>query len=76
LTKAGFPGVNLAIATPFTETGEIDFARFEALIDTYLEAGVHGFVLGSGTGMHVYLTEAARLPVSRTALDGLRGHDD
>ncbi|QXH49894.1 dihydrodipicolinate synthase family protein [Pseudomonas fakonensis] len=52
-----FPGINLAITTPFDAQGKIDFARFEALIERYLAAGVQGFVLSSGTGMHVYLSK-------------------
>lgn len=58
MTGAAFSGVNLAIMTPFDARGAIDFARFDALIEMYLEAGVSGFVLSSGTGMHVYLSEA------------------
>ncbi|MFJ4153705.1 dihydrodipicolinate synthase family protein [Pseudomonas sp. NPDC089752] len=52
-----FSGVNLAITTPFDAQGKIDFACFERLIERYLAAGVHGFVLSSGTGMHVYLSK-------------------
>jgi len=52
-----FDGVNLAITTPFDANGKIDYARFEALLERYLAAGVHGFVLSSGTGMHVYLSK-------------------
>jgi 4-hydroxy-tetrahydrodipicolinate synthase len=63
-----FPGVNLAIATPFDAAGKIDFARFERLIEQHLEAGVRGFVLSSGTGMHVYLSnEESKALVSRGA---------
>lgn len=53
-----FSGVNLAITTPFDAQGKIDYARFQILIERYLAAGVHGFVLSSGTGMHVYLSQA------------------
>ncbi|MDR0211005.1 MAG: dihydrodipicolinate synthase family protein [Pseudomonas putida] len=52
-----FSGINLAITTPFDEHGRIDFARFETLIERYLAAGIQGFVLSSGTGMHVYLSQ-------------------
>ncbi|MFK5733892.1 dihydrodipicolinate synthase family protein [Pseudomonas urmiensis] len=52
-----FTGVNLAITTPFDAHGKIDYARFESLIERYIAAGVHGFVLSSGTGMHVYLSK-------------------
>lgn len=51
-------GIHLAMQTPFHADGRIDFPLFESLIDRYVEAGVHGLVLGSGTGQHPYLTEA------------------
>ncbi len=52
-----FPGLNLAIATPFDAEGRIDYGRLEQNIERYLALGVPGFVLSSGTGMHVYLTK-------------------
>lgn len=52
-----FSGVNLAITTPFDAQGRIDYARFESLLERYIAAGVQGFVLSSGTGMHVYLSK-------------------
>ncbi|TGS71673.1 dihydrodipicolinate synthase family protein [Mesorhizobium sp. M3A.F.Ca.ET.201.01.1.1] len=55
---ADLKGINLAMQTPFTASGAIDYATFEALIDKYVAAGVHGLVLGAGTGQHPYLTEA------------------
>ncbi|WP_306303028.1 dihydrodipicolinate synthase family protein [Pseudomonas sp. NBRC 111133] len=45
------------MTTPFDAQGKIDYAGFEALIERYIAAGVHGFVLSSGTGMHVYLSK-------------------
>lgn len=51
-------GINLAMMTPFKADGAIDFAKFEDLIERYLDAGMHGFVFSSGTGQHAYLTEA------------------
>ncbi|NML76793.1 dihydrodipicolinate synthase family protein [Rhizobium sp. S-51] len=56
MTDFPFPGLNLAIATPFGADGSIDFARLEENIERYLSVDVDGFVLSSGTGMHVYLT--------------------
>lgn len=56
MTSFAFPGINLALATPFDATGRIDLARMEANIERFLAAGVTGFVLSSGTGMHVYLS--------------------
>ena len=50
-------GINLAMQTPMHADGRIDYARWEELIDTYIDAGVHGLVLGAGTGQHPYLTQ-------------------
>ena len=49
-------GINLAMQTPMRADGSIDYARWEELIDIYIDAGVHGLVLGAGTGQHPYLT--------------------
>ena len=51
-------GINLAMQTPMHADGSIDYARWEALIDIYIDAGVQGLVLGAGTGQHPYLTRA------------------
>ena len=57
MTDFLFSGLNLALATPFDADGKIDFSRLEANIERYLAVGVRGFVLSSGTGMHVYLSQ-------------------
>lgn len=49
-------GINLAMQTPMHNDGSIDYKRWEELIDVYIETGVHGLVLGAGTGQHPYLT--------------------
>ncbi len=49
-------GINLAMQTPMFADGSIDYQRWEELIDLYVDAGVHGLVLGAGTGQHPYLT--------------------
>ncbi|OCC03651.1 dihydrodipicolinate synthase family protein [Labrys sp. WJW] len=51
-----FPGLNIALTTPFDAEGRVDLDRLEAHIERYVAAGVDGFVLSSGTGMHVYLS--------------------
>jgi len=51
-------GINLAMQTPMYEDGSIDFARWQELIDIYIDTDVHGIVLGAGTGQHPYLTQA------------------
>jgi 4-hydroxy-tetrahydrodipicolinate synthase len=52
-----FPGLNLALATPFDRAGRLDFARLEQNIEKYLNAGVKSFLVSSGTGIHVYLSQ-------------------
>ncbi|RDV00271.1 dihydrodipicolinate synthase family protein [Trinickia dinghuensis] len=52
-----FTGVNLAISTPNDSNGRIDYDRLEQLIERYIAVGIRGFVLSSGTGMHVYLSQ-------------------
>ncbi|RWO89889.1 dihydrodipicolinate synthase family protein [Mesorhizobium sp.] len=52
-----FPGLNLAITTPFDASGRIDWTRLRGLVERYLADGIKGFVLSSGTGMHVYLSK-------------------
>ncbi|QFT81988.1 4-hydroxy-tetrahydrodipicolinate synthase [Roseovarius sp. THAF27] len=54
---ADLAGINLAMQTPFGADGKIDFSEWDGLVDAYVDAGVHGLVLGSGTGQHPYLTE-------------------
>lgn len=73
MSKFEFAGVNLAIATPFDSNGKPDFKRLEELIEKYLAAGVHGFVLSSGTGMHVYLSEAESKEVIRFGAKVING---
>ena len=53
---ANLAGINLAMQTPMFADGSIDYLRWEALIDLYIDAGVQGLVLGAGTGQHPYLT--------------------
>jgi len=54
---AHLTGINLAMQTPMHDDGAIDHARWEELIDLYIDAGVHGLVLGAGTGQHPHLTQ-------------------
>ncbi|MGX5849278.1 dihydrodipicolinate synthase family protein [Mesorhizobium sp. PL10] len=56
MSDFAFSGLNLAITTPFDAQGRIDFGRLEQNIERYIAAGTRGFVLSSGTGMHVYLS--------------------
>lgn len=56
MTDFRFPGLNLAVTTPFDDRGRVDLGALEGHLEKYIAAGVDGFVLSSGTGMHVYLS--------------------
>ena len=43
-------GSVVALVTPFTEAGEIDFAALSSLVSFQLEAGTQGLVIGGSTG--------------------------
>ena len=43
-------GSIVALATPFTEAGEIDFAALSSLVSFQLEAGTEALVIGGTTG--------------------------
>lgn len=54
-------GIFAAMCTPMDDAGEvIDFGRYRTHIDDMVEAGLHGLVLGSGTGEYAYLTNDER----------------
>ena len=54
-------GIFAALCTPMDEHGQsIDLGRFRAHIDDMIEAGLHGLVLGSGTGEYAYLSPEER----------------
>ncbi|MFL2806592.1 MAG: dihydrodipicolinate synthase family protein [Paracoccaceae bacterium] len=51
-------GILAAMCTPMDKHGEaIDMGAYRAHIDEMIDAGLHGTVLGSGTGEYAYLTQ-------------------
>lgn len=45
MTAFAFPGLNLAVTTPFDAAGRIDLGRLEDHLEKYLAAGIDGVVL-------------------------------
>ncbi len=70
---ANLSGINLAMQTPFDESGCILWREWERLIDLYVDAGVHGLVLGSGTGQYPYLTEDECNRLYKTGIRRING---
>ena len=61
-------GINLAMQTPMFDDGSVDYARWQELIDIYIDAGVQGLVLATSSGAHM---SRKPLNVARTTLTGL-----
>jgi len=66
-------GINLAMQTPFNTDGSIDFALYEQLLEQYIDAGIHGIVLGAGTGQYVNLTEEECKKLYETGIKRING---
>ncbi len=58
---AELKGIFAAMCTPMDDSGDaIDPGRYRAHVDDMIEAGLHGLVLGSGTGEYAYLSDDER----------------
>lgn len=62
-----------ALATPFTEAGEIDLSAWRRLLDLQLEAGTQGLVVAGSTGEAAALFEAEYDLLLRTAVEAVAG---
>lgn len=66
-------GVIPALATPFNASGELDTARAVALIDDYIQVGVHGISVAGSQGEFFSLDFEERkrlIEISTKAIDG------
>ena len=61
---AKLSGVVPAIVTPFTATGEFNERSFRDVMEYNIQAGVHGFWIGGGTGESVLLDDNENLRVA------------
>ena len=69
---ARFRGVVPAMATPFTEAGELDEPRIASLIDWYLAAGVHGISVAGSQGEFFAMNDSERtrlIEIAARAID-------
>ncbi len=62
-------GSIVALITPMTEAGEIDWAALENLVDWHLEQGTDGIVVAGSTGEGATLTEMERSELVRRVAD-------
>ncbi|MBI5447779.1 MAG: 4-hydroxy-tetrahydrodipicolinate synthase [Gammaproteobacteria bacterium] len=68
-----FRGSIVALVTPMTEDGAIDFNGLKCLIDWHIENDTDAFVLLGSTGEGICLTEHERRDVLATALAHING---
>ncbi len=68
-----FKGSIVALITPFTEGGEIDFLAFKELVDWHAEEGTSGIVCCGTTGEAPTLSEEEQQTLFKTAIDVAKG---
>jgi 4-hydroxy-tetrahydrodipicolinate synthase len=68
-----FHGVIPAMATPFTEDGELDEAAIAPLIESYLDAGVHGISVAGSQGEFFSLREDERRKLIQISVAAIGG---
>lgn len=62
-----FEGIFTPVVTPYTERGEIDLPIYTKLIESLIEAGVHGIIVGGSTGEYYSQSMTERKQLAETA---------
>ncbi len=73
MAEVQFPGVYVAIITPFKADGEIDYPRLRDHIDYLLEGGVHGLIPTGSCGEYAALSDKERASVVEEIIKATRG---
>ena len=68
-----FSGSLVALATPFRNGGDIDYAVFKRIIDMHASAGTDGVVVGGTTGESPTLTRAEHAELIARSIDMIGG---
>lgn len=66
-------GSIVALVTPFTPDGEVDFDALDALVDWHIEQGTHGIVAAGTTGEAATLTVDEHIAVVASVVKSARG---
>jgi 4-hydroxy-tetrahydrodipicolinate synthase len=72
-TSADFSGLSVALATPFTASGDVDMKSFRALVKHVAEGGADVLVVLGSTGEAATITENERDPLIAATLEEARG---
>src|SRR5437764_3259105 len=65
---AQFPGIYVALITPFTESGEVDYSRLREHVDWLISEGIHGLVPTGSCGEYAALSDQERAQVVETII--------
>jgi 4-hydroxy-tetrahydrodipicolinate synthase len=65
---AQFPGIYVALITPFTESGEVDYPRLREHVDWMISEGIHGLVPTGSCGEYAALSDQERAQVVETII--------
>ena len=68
-----FSGSSVALVTPMTADGAVDFACLERLVDFHIEAGTDVLVIAGTTGESATLTKTEHVEVIRVAAERAAG---
>ncbi len=68
-----YTGSLVAIVTPMSPSGEVDYAAFARLIDFHVAAGTHGLVVAGTTGESATLTKPEHVAVIKAAVEQVAG---
>ena len=72
-TDSPLSGVFAAIITPIDDSGNIDFAAFDRVVDFVMDRGVDGIVIGGGTGEYVHFGVKERSNLAARAVRRMNG---
>src|SRR3954471_11744847 len=70
---AQFPGIYVALITPFTESGEVDYPRLREHVDWMISEGIHGLVPTGSCGEYAALSDQERAQVVETIINTAAG---
>ena len=64
-----FRGIGVAMITPFTAMGEVDYNALEALIEQYIQSGIDFLVVQGTTAETVTLTKQEKENLAQRVVD-------
>ena len=68
-----FDGIYTPVVTPFNDDFSVNWTALADVIDSLIEAGVHGLISGGSTGENYAQTVEERLEIARFTKDRIKG---